>query len=228
VAYHTKTYRQSYRVADTTLEKYELYVGEDAMPDFDASDQPVATGASFPISWTPTPPGSGDTTLLYCVTRKRNRFNLLSHNMHPTIIEINSLGDEELGPITDPEILSVSDGDSGEIIVFARYPKDVDRNEADIWELYVKAGSAPDPDVDSVAETEDFGPCGNEHVWRIAHSGLTPGTTYYIIVVVRRSEDSGSGEYGESAASIHTCAETYDIDGEDASLFGGEDFEIGT
>ena len=79
----SKKYVQTYRVADDSLEQYELYVGEDAMPEFDASDQPVATGATFPVSWTPPTPSSGDTILLYAVTRKRNKYGLLDHNQQP-------------------------------------------------------------------------------------------------------------------------------------------------
>lgn len=227
MAEHTKTYQQSYRVADTTLEQYELYVGEGSIPDFDASDQPVATGASFPISWTPPTPGSGATIKLYAVTRKRNRYNLLSHNQYPTIIEINDLGEEELGPITDPEILNVIDGVSGEIKVFARYPLSVDRNEADTWELYVEEGVDPDPDLDTPVVTETFGGSLAEYNWTATLDGLTPGLVYHCMVVVRRSVDSGDGEYGESVVVEHTAALIYNIDAEDASLFGGQEYEIG-
>jgi len=227
MATHTKTYQQSYRVADTTLEQFELYVGEDTEPDFDASDQPVASGASFPISWTPSTPGSGTTIKLYAVTRKRNRYDLLSHNQYPTIIEIDDLGEEELGPITDPEILDVIDVVSGEIKVFSRYPLGVDRNEADTWELYVEEGVDPDPDNDTPVVTEVFdGPLA-EYNWTAIVDGLTPGLVYHCMVVVRRSVDSGDGEYGESAVIEHTVAEIYNIDAEDASLFGGQEFEIG-
>ena len=226
MATYTKVYRQIYRVADTGLEKYELYIGIDAMPDFNISTQPVETSASLPITYTPDPAPSGDSVQLYAVTRKRNRYNLLSFNQHPTIIEINDLGEEELGLLSIPEILRVLDGAAGEIIVLARYPSGIDRNEADTWELYVENGVDPDPDVDIPVSTAEFGIARNDYMWRIIEDGLTPGATYHVMVVVRRSEDSGDGEEGESLVTEHTCAETYDIDAEDVSLFGGQDYEI--
>lgn len=229
MAEYTKAYRQTFRVADDSLERYELYVGEDAMPDFDDSLQPVATSATLPFSYTPSTPSSDQTIQFYAVTRKRNKYNILSHNQYPTIVEINELGEEELGPLTAPEIVKIMDGDSGEIFVRARYPKHVDRNEADTWELYVEEGIDPDPDVDTPVETEDMeSTMGVDYQWRVATDGLTPGLTYHVMVVVSRSDDSTDEETGESSVTEHTCAETYDIDAEDTSLFGGQEFEIGS
>jgi len=225
-ATHEKNLRQTYRVADDSLEKYELYVGEDAMPEFDGIGQPVETSATLPFSWTPVPPGAG-TLQLWAVTRKRNKYDLLSHNQHPTIIEIDDNGDEVLGPLSDPEILRVLDGDSGEIIVFARYPIDVDRDPADTWELYVEAGIDPDPDIDVAVATASFGGPWSDHHWRIAEDGLTPGTVYHVLVVVKRDGDT-TGEYGESAVTEHTAAEAYDLDEENTSLFGGRKYEKGS
>lgn len=222
---HTRALRQIYRVADNSLSRYELYVGEDVMPDFGGVGQPVATETSLPVSWTPTPPGAG-TLKLYAVTRKRNKYNLLSHNQHPTIVEIDDTGDEVLGPLTAPEILRVLDRESGELIVQARYPRGIDRNEADTWELYVEAGIDPDPDLDSPVATADFAQPGADWMWKIIEDSLTPGTTYHVMVVVKRDGD-GSGERGESAVTEHVAAETYDIDAGDASLFGGREYEIG-
>ena len=227
MATYTKVYRQIHRVADTSLEQYELYVGVDAMPDFNDSLQPVAVSASLPISHTPDPAPSGDTVKLYAVTRKRNRYNLLSFNQYPSIIEINDLSEEELGPLTAPEILRVLNGVTGEIIVSARYPAGIDRNEADTWDLYVEDGIDPDPAVNTPVATEDFGMVRNDYFWKISEDGLTPGSTYHVMVVVRRSIDSEDGEEGESAVVQHTCAEAYNIDAEEASLFGGNDYEIG-
>lgn len=222
---HDKVYRQTHRVADDSLARHELYVGEDKMPDFDASSQPVQTSTSLPFTWTPTPPGSG-TLKLYAVTRERNKYGLLSFNQHPTIIEIDTAGDEVLGPLTDPEILSVVDGDSGEIIVTARYPRGVDRDEADKWDLYVENGVDPVPGSDTPVATADFGWPMVDHKWRIAEDSLTPGDTYHVMVVVRRDGD-GTGEIGQSTVTQHVAADTYDIDADDTTLFGGNEYELG-
>ena len=118
------------------------------------------------------------------------------------------------------------DGDSGEIIVTARYPRDVDRDEADTWEIYVKEGVDPDPDVDEATDTASFGWPTVDHLWRVSVDELTEETTYHIVVVVKRDGDT-TGEYGESAVTQHTTAGTYDIDADSTSLFGGNEYEIG-
>lgn len=217
---HDKTYRQTYRVADSVQDRYELYVGEDQMPDFDASDQPVATSSSLPFNYTPDSADSGQTKVLYCVVRKRNRFGLLSHNQHPTLVEIDDQGEEVLGPLSTPEIIRVVDRDSGEIVVHARYPLG-DRDPADTWDVYVKTGSAPDPDVDDPVATADVGLPGVDYILSQAIDGLTPGSTVYVVVVVRRDSESGDGRIGESTATAHTLAITVDIDEEQTLMHGG-------
>ncbi len=207
----TKTYRQYYRVKDSSLDVYEMYVGEDTVPDFDASDQPVASG-SLPLSYSPPLPGSGDTTQLNVVVRKRNAYDLLSFNQHPTIVEIDSLGEEVLGPISDPEILNVLDEEEGAITVLARYPQGIDRNEADVWDVYVKLGSDPVVGVDSPVASQVFGKPGVDYRLHQVVESLTPGSTYHVMVVTRRSSESGDGEYGESAVVQHVVAQTYDMD----------------
>jgi len=223
---HDKVYRQTYRVADDSLNRYELYVGEDALPDFDASGQPVATSASLPFTYEPTPADPGQTKQLYCVVRKRNQYNMLSFNQHPTILTIDDAGEEELGPITDPEILDIVDGVTGEIIVIARYPRDVDTNEADTWEVFAETGSYPDPDLDTPKATVSMGKPGADYRLHQSITGLTAGAEYNVLVVALRAEESGAGERGESAIEQHTLAQTYTIDAGEADMTGGDEAAI--
>jgi len=218
---HDKVYRQTYRVADASLDRYELYLGEDAIPDFDASDQPVATSLTLPFNYSPDPADSDDTKLLYIVVRKRSQYDLLSTNQHPTIIEIDDLGDEQLGPLTAPEILRVIDCLSGSVIVSARYPRDVDENEADTWDVYAELGIDPDPDTDTPLATVQMGTPGVDFMITQELESLTPGALYHVMVVVRREDESGSGEIGESAVTQHTLAVTYDVDAGEASAYSG-------
>ena len=223
---HDKVYRQTYRVADASLDRYELYLGEDTMPDFDGSDQPVATSLTLPFTYTPTPPGAGLTKQLNCVVRKRNQYNMLSFNQHPTILTIDDAGEEELGPITDPEILDIVDGVTGEIIVIARYPRDVDTNEADTWEVFAETGSYPDPDLDTPKATVSMGKPGADYRLHQSITGLTAGAEYNVLVVALRAEESGAGERGESAIEQHTLAQTYTIDAGEADMTGGDEAAI--
>jgi len=223
----SKAFRQGYRVADDSLSRWELYLDEDQLPDFDASDQPVATSAILPFTHSPALPESADTKEFWAVVRKRNKFGLLSLNLYPTIIEIDSGGDEEDGPLSSPEIMRVVDGENGQIVVFGRYPYGVDRHEADTWELYAVEGMIPDPDVDPILDTGTFGAPAADYRWKAIAGGLTPGSSYYVKLVVRRSEESGGGEEAESGSTIHTLAEVYDIDDGNAWVFGGSDHEVG-
>ena len=82
------------------------------------------------------------------------------------------------------------------------------------------------PGVDTPAETASFGAPGVDHFWHISTDGLTPGSTYHVMVVVKRDGDT-TGELGESDVTQHIAAETYDIDADDTLLFGGNEYEIG-
>lgn len=220
---HAKSYQQGYRVADDGLAGFEVYVGEGAMPDFTAP--PAATGASLPITWPVPSLAAGETTVLHVVTRKRNKYGLLSHNQHPTLIEINESALEELGPITAPTVQSVLDGVSGVIKVYARYSSGVDRSEADSWELYVKEGADPDPDSDTAVAVATFGPSSAGYRWTTTATGLTAGGTYHVLVAVRRTED---GMRADSAVFTFKLAIAFDLDAGTAGMFAGQEHEIKT
>lgn len=220
---HTRVYRQGYRVADASYARWELYVGEGSMPDFDGVGQPVATGA-LPLSHTPTLPGPGLTTILYIIRRWRSQYNLLSHNMHPTLIEIDENGLEVLGPLTPPELERVLDGPSaGSLQAWANYPYEGDRYPADQWELYVEAGVDPDPSTDTPVLVAPMGAIGGANiVWRGSTTGLTPGINYHVRAVVRRLQDNG---YAQSSVLEIDLAPVYDISADDVTAFGGEEYE---
>lgn len=220
---YTRGYRQGYRVANTTLATLELYAGYDAMPDFDDVAQPVATGN--PISWTPTYPGPGLTTVLHLVVRERNMYGLLSHNQQPLLIEIDENGDEVLGTITAPEFMKVLDGSSvGSIQVWARYPHEADRNPANTWEVYAKAGSDPVVGVDTPVLTEAIGGVGGGLVpWRGTATGLTTGLTYHFRIAIRRTADDA---YMQSDVLQLTIAQVFEVDEGSLTLFAGDEYEI--
>lgn len=219
---HTRVYRQMYHVEDDSLARWELYVGVDAMPDFDDVGQPVATSQVSPVTWTPPLPGAGETSVLYVVPRRRNNLGLLDHQQHPRLIEINEFGNEELGPLTPPELAQVLDGHlAGTVQAWARYPYQGDRNPANYWELYAKEGADPVPGVDPVLATAPTGSA--RRPWHGVAAGLTPGATYHVMVAIRRGAD---GLRAQSTVMEITLIPTYDIAAEDASMFAGEEYEI--
>lgn len=218
---HTRVYRQGYRVADASLATLELYAGYGAPPDLDAA--PEATGD--PILWNPTLPGAGDTTVLHLVVCERNAYGLRSFNQQPKLIEINEFGEEELGPITGPELVRVLDGSAaGALQAWMRYPYEADRNPADYWELYVSLGTDPVPGVDAPAATAIMGIAGGLNVTkRLAVFGLTAGATYYVLAAVRRSTDDLRAS---SAVQQITLIPTYAVDATSVDMFAGEEYEV--
>lgn len=219
-----KVFRQRYRVADDSLERYELYVGRDEVPDFDDSTQPVATSSSLPISYSPSPADPGATVELNCVVRKRNKYNLLSFNQYPTIVEIDETGAEVDGPISTPEIIDVVDGASGQVFVFARYPRGIDRVEADTWRVYAEIGVYPNPLLYNFKTERSMDKPGVEYLSKIPVTGLTAGSTYHFVVEARREGMVGYGSL--SAQFILTLAETVDLEPLEADISGGDEGEI--
>lgn len=216
-----QTMEQGFRIADSSLDQYELYVGEDQEPDFDASGQPVATSASLPFSYTPTPPASGSTKKLYVVVRKRNAYDLQSFNVFSTIVEIDSGGVEQLGPVTTPKDVSVYDSGDGAVQVMATYSKDDDTNSADTWEIYAKEGSDPVVGVDSPAFSGSMTFLFNDARLTTELTGYTAGNTLHVLVVAKRDSDD---ERAQASVVEHSLAESLDLSGE-GQMFGGSYYE---
>lgn len=215
----SQVYQDGFRVADASLDRYELYAGVDTPPDFDASGQPVATNPTLPVMWTPpTPPSSGE--ILYLVTRKRNKYGLLSFNVFPTLVALDSLGAEDLGPVSAPFSVNVIDGETGYLRVIASYSGSEDRNPADYWEVYVKFGSDPVAGVDTPVYDEPMVLAGLSAGLAVDVGPYTPGTTARVLVVARRDFDD---ERGIASVVQKVLAENLDL--EEGQMFGGNVYE---
>jgi len=216
-----QTYEQGYRIADDALALFELFVGIDQSPDFSATGQPVATSATLPFSWTPTPlPATGATTTFHLVVRKRNAYDLQSFNVYERFVVIDSAGSEVLGPITPPLAVAVYDVAAGELRVLAKYINSEDADPADTWEIYIKEGSNPVPGTDVPAFSGAMVFVGYESQVNQVMTGFTPGAVAHVIVTALRASDSGRGN---AAAVLFTIALPLDIT--DGFLFGGSTYE---
>lgn len=212
------TYEDVFRVAETAKDVYELFVGVDQEPDFEASDQPVATSASLPMTFTPVLPSSGD-AVLYVVVRKRSKHDLSSFNVFSKRVQFeNSV--EVLGPLTDPTDLVVYDAATGYLRCVAGYSRADDESPADTWDLYVKIGSDPVPGVDSPVATQAMAFLGDIATLHATVGPYTPGTTAHVLAVARRTSDT---RRALSDVVEHVLADTLDL--EQGSLFGGEAYE---
>lgn len=144
---YTDTLAGSYRVADSSLARYELFVGEDEDPDFLAA--PAAVGP-LPLS-APLAPGH---THRFAV-RLRNEFDLSSFN---TLLEskvIDGDGEEVVTILTDPQVVSMVCGPGGTVELRVRYSDTVDLISADTWRVYATDdGTDPDPEAATPIDTQ--------------------------------------------------------------------------
>ena len=190
------TLRGLYRAADTTIEKWELYVGEDASPDFTAA--PATTSATLPITHALTPPGAGNKEFIY-VTRFRNRYNLLSKNIYERSVTIDSGGAVVGADVSDPVNISAVETAGGEITVQAYYQRVLDSSPADTFNIYINTdGTNPDPSADSPVATHTMtvrDSIGSYRTLDKVNGGknLGPyglGAPLKILVTVERSSDN--------------------------------------
>lgn len=209
-------YDQGYRVADASLDRYELYVGIDEEPDFTAP--PATTSTTLPFSYSPSLPSSGNATV-YVVVRKRDAYDLQSFNVWSKKLVFES-HIATLGPIAAPRELAVYDRASGALLIIAKYFSIDDDHPADTWELYAKVGVDPVPGTDTPVYSGAMAFLGIESGVSYLSSGWTPGTTVHVIATARRSAD---GKRASSAAVLHLVAPALDLT--DGFGFGGHAFE---
>lgn len=214
----TETYVQRYRVADSQYDVFELYVGEDQSPDFDASSQPVATSASLPITWTPSLPASGVEKTLHIVLRKRNKYNLSSFNVFERFLVIDSVGAAQNSPVTAPTLLSVIRNEAGYAKVNALYNRDDD--PADTWEVYAEVGVDPIPGTDTPVYSGTMRVFDDRSALTRKIGPFSAGGVIHVIVSAVRSSD---GERASSSVVQYTIPASLDI--EEADLFGGSAYE---
>ncbi len=211
----TEVYTQGFRIENTSLFEYKLYVGENAPVDFTA---PVATSPTLPFSWTPSLPSSGNAT--YNVTvRQRNRFNMESFNEFSTVLKFVSHVMVK-PPVSIPQNVIVYDDVSGYIRVVGKYVSTFDLYPADTWELYVKFGSDPVPGVDIPVYTGLMTFLGVEAGFLQVEGAYTLGTIAHVILAAVRSSD---GNRGAAPVILHEIALSLNLS--EGFMFGGNTFE---
>jgi hypothetical protein len=173
--------RGAYRLADTAVALYELYVGQDDEPDFDAA--PAATSATLPF----TCALAANHEYRLCV-RLRNEYGLLSQNRNISTIRVDAGGDEEGVPPTGPDAVLLEAAAGGKVRVQAWYHPGPDGDlAADTFALWLTSdGSAPDP-ADPETDTETMVAMGGVAHYDYTSGALGDGTTVKVLVRTRRS-----------------------------------------
>ena len=213
----TETYLHSYRIADAALGVFQLYIGEDAEPDFLSA--PQATSQTLPFSFAITPPGAGTKTV-NVVVRLQNEFGLSSFNVFKTSFVIDTAGNEVLGPISSPVISLLEQETLGRAVTVGEYIGD-DINPADKWEFYAKEGSDPVPGVDAPVATGNLLYIGPIAIFRAILGDFTPGATLHVIATALRDADS---ERGNSVVSEIVLNLSPDLN--EGTTFGGTVTEL--
>jgi hypothetical protein len=218
----TASLRADYRVADSTIEGYELYIGQDAAPDFTAAPDETFTAL-------PHETGALAVDHAYqLATRYRNRYNLVSQNITSWRVTTDGAGDAEAVPPTGPASTIVDPAAAGAVRIRAEYFPDVDGTTlaATIWAIWITSdGTDPDPDVDAVTATETM--TTETGYARLDYTSGTYADGLTIKVVVRtRRVDAGPANV-DSTNTVITST-TSDTDGPstpDPDIFHGETAE---
>lgn len=138
-----------YRIADAAQDQYEVWVGEDVVPDLSAAAD--ATGA-LTLSVAVASPVSG-TKDINVTTRKRNDIGLLSQNSAYETITIDSGGNDVTKVLSTPTGLTLTAQPASEILLEAVYAAGTDASPADTWNVYLTT-TGVDPDISTDTPTQ--------------------------------------------------------------------------
>ena len=149
VAY-TNTIKGHYRIKETALSLYKLWVGENANPDLTVA--PDATSTGLPISFVITPPGAG-TSEFRATVRKTNEYGMTGHETNYWSVWVDSSGNEVAKPIQSPYDITLANRSGGVARLIAKYQPLQDSTPADRFAIYSTTnGVDPDPAIDTPVE----------------------------------------------------------------------------
>ncbi len=144
---YTGTLRGVYRVANDGLVRFEVWVGDGALPDLSAA--PDATSPTLPFNV--ALPAAQESHVIF---RQRNAYDLLDSNLDVTIYDVAAGGALNAAPPRAPEHVEATAVTGGAVDVVATYIPAIDGvNRADTWVIYEKDGADPDPAVDPELQT---------------------------------------------------------------------------
>ena len=134
-----------FRMPNTGAVIYELFEGVDTTPNLAT---PVDTSATLPFTY-PVTPGGGDTQHNF-VVRYTDSYLLESQNTYYRSIKIDSAGVDVSDEIALSTLydFSVTNTRGGKLLVMAKYPKLMDADVAEYFDIY-EAGNATAVDASS-------------------------------------------------------------------------------
>jgi len=182
--------------------EFQLFVGQDAEPDFDSAPEDTAATleelAAGPLAVSHE---------YYVEALYRNAFGLVAAPQETTRFIIDADGDVVTNPPSGPSDVTLVAQSDGTVLVNARYAKGLDATavQANKWAIFLTDdGTDPDPDVD-VPETEDMADNGILEYTTDAYLDETP-----VKCIVRTRRDDGVNPVSDSEnTTIYSTTATY-------------------
>ena len=148
---YTGTISGLYRIENTALQRYMIWVGYDEEPDLSLA--PDAYSTTLPWDYSVNDADPGTTQEIHAVVRQRNQYAIASLNTYSRLFLNDENGDEVVPPPSAPYSVSLTETYGGELLVSALYAPSGDTTQADTWQIYVAEGADPVPGVDTPTET---------------------------------------------------------------------------
>lgn len=192
-----ETDRGNHRIADDSLERYELFRGVDQEPDLEG--EPYETFSTLPH--TTEAELSAET---FFVLRKRNKFNLSSLNIKSWSVKLDADGDIVIPDPADPQNVNIVPAAGATGYVTAQYLYDSgDENAATHWLIYfTDDGSDPDPGVD---EPTVVAMNKSNEIAVLKWTSPAADNEDILKVLVRTRAVVGEGQADSTNTDIHSC-----------------------
>lgn len=182
---YTETLAGLFRVADDSLDRYELRIGTNAAPALTAS--PVTTSATLPITYG-TPLSSGNT--YYLAVDKRNKYDMNSQRTDYTKVRVTGAGGVAAAP-SAPSVISWRAGPAGVFILELVYLYGVDGDNAgDSYQLFATYDGSTPSSGGAATDTVSIVKMDGTGYLKYTTAAKANGTVGKILVNVLRASDS--------------------------------------
>lgn len=232
---YTDTISSWYRIAAAIIDKYEVHVGEDVVPDLSTAPD---TEGSLPQTHAVANPVSGTKDINVTVCR-RNDIGLVSQNSAYETITIDNTGTNVTNELSTPTSVALTQQPAGQLLVEAVYNAGLDASPADTWNVYITT-TGVDPDISTDTPTQysmgslgDPGSFDSGLVFGSVRSTFNLGkiigpydwgTDVRVVITAERSSDSA--ESADTTTVQHTIINTVLGVPGSAVVLAGDSFNI--
>lgn len=204
---YTVPFTGYFQEANTALVGFLGYAGDGELPDFTAAA--AATGATLPLTYSLPLPSAGLFKTYYVCLRERDQYGLIGQNQYSRIHKIDDAGNDVTAPVSDPVDTTLTNTQSGEVVVDSWYYPDADSDPADTWLVYsTTTGTNPNPSTDTPTEhtmTAGFGLRPYFHLQRTLGPYSFGADLRVLVRAMRSSDDTESENVTPVTTSVSTA-----------------------